>query len=56
MTKRGVKINNMSKGKVSIKIEENNFQFIDGATGEKLTKEQIERKYGTGIQPKVNIK
>lgn len=46
----------MSKGKVNIKIQENKFQFIDGATGEKLTKEDIDRRYGTGVSPKVNIK
>lgn len=42
----------MAKGQVKIKIEKNDFQFIDGATGEKLTQEQIARKYGT-VNPRV---
>lgn len=42
----------MAKGKVNIKIEENKFQFIDGATGDRLTKEQIDRKYGN-VNPRV---
>lgn len=40
----------MAKGKVSVNITKKEFQYIDGATGEELTPEQIAQKYGKGVK------
>jgi hypothetical protein len=42
--------NNMAKGKVTTNITQNKYVYIDGATGQTLTREQFIQKH-SGVNP-----
>jgi hypothetical protein len=46
----------MAKGKIKTDIKHNNYIFIDGQTGKRMTEQQYLKRYGTPMPEKFKPK